>query len=846
MLAYQASTSHWVNVAPPSGGASYFAGLGIDITGSTISTKRQAAGGISADTNGLYIVKPLDSGLNLSTSGLAVGAGDGIDVFGGTVAVDSTEIVDTTRGLGVSANDIYLRLGTNSGLHFNGDGSLRLGTPADLDYNTANASLADGHTHNILSSADVSSSGATTLLHAASGDLGLQNLTLNGDLSFILGNHNITASNTLYIQPSTDLYLDPGGNVVFPDDQVARTPTFNQFIAGIDGWNIAWLGGYKHQLSISNILVDNLFAHKFTADEARVQRGEWFLTRSFGIVETAFTVPAVGANVDVWFEEAPGLANSKLFLPNNWVEFRTIDWGTGLVIQTVWFQVVDAGASDYIQRQAATTTVPSRQQWRLKRMDGGFTGAIINKGEVGADFGLPTTAVPSGQMGQGVVYASSLYEPDFGPFIEVQVFDSIAGTAPHFQNKVRMGNLQTAVDYTAPAWGFAAADDLSVLPSAGMSGFAVDAKLGARFFNTDLTLYGGGIEKVKLDRTRGLAFRSDTGDFDPLRMVVWWDDLNVPPLGRGDPQVMMLGAAYDTGGGNMVRLLSSEAIAGAGEEAQAQVLAEDFNLNLFSSLRLSTHSLLSTGAYGTLASLASSEVRLAGNVLAGFVTGSESNIAQMTVHDSSTGTARRTGLLIEQGGTGDAVMHWNLAGGQYYSAGIDNSDGDKFKISANQSLGSADIFIYDPTTGAVTINGFSATGSTAPVTVTAGDGITVVGPQISVNATVARTTTHIDTLSGSGLTGGGDLSATRTLSVLVPGGGGLQLLSTGIVINDTLAGTGLTMAAGKVLNLDTAFVPPTKVINTTAASRAAGHCRRRLRSRLTWLALNQDSRSRTA
>ena len=50
------------------------------------------------------------------------------------------------------------------------------------------------------------------------------------------------------------------------------------------------------------------------------------------------------------------------------------------------------------------------------------------------------------------------------------------------------------------------------------------------------------------------------GDFDPLRMVVWWDDLNVPPLGRGDPQVMMLGAAYDTGGGNMVRLLSSEAI----------------------------------------------------------------------------------------------------------------------------------------------------------------------------------------------------------------------------------------------------------------------------------------------
>ena len=46
---------------------------------------------------------------------------------------------------------------------------------------------------------------------------------------------------------------------------------------------------------------------KFTADEARVTRGEWFLTRSFGIVQEDFLVPALGVTVDVWFEEAPGL-----------------------------------------------------------------------------------------------------------------------------------------------------------------------------------------------------------------------------------------------------------------------------------------------------------------------------------------------------------------------------------------------------------------------------------------------------------------------------------------------------------------------------------------------------------
>jgi hypothetical protein len=132
-IAWQASASHWTNVTPSGGGGgSYAAGLGIDITGTTISTKRQSAGGIGADTNGLYIAKPLDSGLNLSTSGLAVGAGEGLVLHGGTVAVDSIQIVDTTRGLGVSSNDIYVRLGANSGLHFNADGSVRLGTPADL------------------------------------------------------------------------------------------------------------------------------------------------------------------------------------------------------------------------------------------------------------------------------------------------------------------------------------------------------------------------------------------------------------------------------------------------------------------------------------------------------------------------------------------------------------------------------------------------------------------------------------------------------------------------------------------------------------------------------------------
>ena len=70
-------------------------------------------------------------------------------------------------------------------------------------------------------------------------------------------------------------------------------------------------------------------------------------------------------------------------------------------------------------------------------------GPSSRKGEVGADFGLPTTAMLTETDGtrRGFMLRPCMSRT-LGAFIEVQVFDSIAGTAPHFQNKVRMGNLQ--------------------------------------------------------------------------------------------------------------------------------------------------------------------------------------------------------------------------------------------------------------------------------------------------------------------------------------------------------------------------------------------------------------------
>ena len=66
-----------------------------------------------------------------------------------------------------------------------------------------------------------------------------------------------------------------------------------------------------------------------------------------------------------------------------------------------------------------------------------------------------------------------------------------------------------------------------------------------------------------------------------------------------------------------------------------------------------------------------------------------------------TAVAPTAGILIEQDGTGDAVLQFLLTGVKRWNMGIDNSDSDKFKITHGVSdLGEADVFTID-TAGAV-------------------------------------------------------------------------------------------------------------------------------------------------
>ena len=77
---------------------------------------------------------------------------------------------------------------------------------------------------------------------------------------------------------------------------------------------------------------------------------------------------------------------------------------------------------------------------------------------------------------------------------------------------------------------------------------------------------------------------------------------------------------------------------------------------------------------------------------------------QMTILDDSTSTGKQSGLVIEQAGTGDAVLHFEISGVTDWAVGIDNSGDDMFVISPNANLSPTTSPIQILTTGEVGIN----------------------------------------------------------------------------------------------------------------------------------------------
>ena len=75
-----------------SGAGTYAAGNGITLSGNTFSFNPLSTGGLQAASGGASILLATNSGLGTTSSGLAVGAGSGIVVSTGTVAIDTTVV----------------------------------------------------------------------------------------------------------------------------------------------------------------------------------------------------------------------------------------------------------------------------------------------------------------------------------------------------------------------------------------------------------------------------------------------------------------------------------------------------------------------------------------------------------------------------------------------------------------------------------------------------------------------------------------------------------------------------------------------------------------------------------
>lgn len=236
---------------------------GVDV--SAHAARHGSSGGDAVDHDGLtnfvanehinHTAVTLTAGDGLAGGGdisasrtFAVGAGDGIDVAADSVAVDVTDVIDTSYGLTESSNDIRVNLDAAGGLEFD-SGAIRvklptnhglsrdanglaLGTPATLTVSTTNAVTTTTHTHAITSS---SSPGAAAQILASnvSGYLNLVRLGvataplyplhvvgetyLGGNLTFSSAYQIATASGNLTIAPAADIILDPVGNDVLPN-----------------------------------------------------------------------------------------------------------------------------------------------------------------------------------------------------------------------------------------------------------------------------------------------------------------------------------------------------------------------------------------------------------------------------------------------------------------------------------------------------------------------------------------------------------------------------------------------------------------------------------------------------
>lgn len=297
------------------------------------------------------------------------------------------------------------------------------------------------------------------------------------------GNMVITPGVDLTLNPGGDLTIDPGGIVYFPVAQTLRTPGFHSSFP-IGGWNIGQTAiTGQSGLTIGAIAADELRVRVFVADETRVDRGERYESKSFGILSADFTTPSsLGGTVRIYFEDSPAISGA-IFSNTDWLLFGVIDIGTGLTVAKIWGQV-----SSY------TNETGDFQSW-LFTLRQGPTDYEIKKGRLAVDWG---------QSGQAIIHYSAL-DITGAPYIEMfKWVGSDPYTPANYILLARMGDMGGISD--------------SVLDPTGHGIYT-----GNAYLNGDLVTAGGA---VRLYRGDGINIQADVLQTGDATMILqWWQDI---------------------------------------------------------------------------------------------------------------------------------------------------------------------------------------------------------------------------------------------------------------------------------------------------------------------------------
>ena len=317
-----------------------------------------------------------------------------------------------------------------------------------------------------------------------SGNVSILNTTDNGFALDVTGTARITTSLTtplLTTANNVDLVINPAGTgaVQFPNDQTLRTTSFDSSFP-INGWQInevAGVSGYS-ALTIGKIQADELAVRVFVADEVRVDRGDEFWTKSYGIVATTFTTPSsIGGTVSVKFEDSPALAGA-IFVNNDWVLIRKLDIDAGITLSNIWGQV-----ATYVNNSDGT------QNWTFT-LRSGPTSESVTKGSLAIDFGA---------SGAALIHLSVI-DAAGAPYIKMRKW---AGSNPYtpanFTTYVQLGHLgSTGNAYVTPA-GFG----LYARSTNDESRFILSDDNGLQIRGASLKMYNSSLQTVDISATDG-------------------------------------------------------------------------------------------------------------------------------------------------------------------------------------------------------------------------------------------------------------------------------------------------------------------------------------------------------